>query len=210
MKKDTSLMIVIFCATLVSAGVFMTTIVHSFFYAPDEEVSVSLSKTQDRVLRDSHLDQAQEENSTKPIRLIIPPLRINARVQDVGVGKSGNMAVPSNFTDVGWYRYGPIPGEKGSAVIAGHMDNALAFDGVFHRLGEMKVGDRISVVLSDNIKVDFAVYAVDSYSYDAVPVDLLFNRNDGTYLNLVTCGGTWIQEEKSYDRRVVVFAEKLE
>ena len=45
------------------------------------------------------------------------------------------MGVPTNFTDVGWYRYGPAPGTPGNAVIDGHLDGKSVPEAVFYNLG---------------------------------------------------------------------------
>ncbi len=141
-----------------------------------------------------------------PVRLSIPSLSIDAAVQSVGIGKSGNMAVPTNFTDVGWYRYGPAPGSVGSAVIDGHVDNGLSLAGVFKQLNEVKVGDKIIVTDASGREQHFTVEDIKDYDYKSVPTELVFNRTDTARLNLVTCDGAWVAGEKTYDRRIVVFA----
>src|ERR1700753_4078397 len=61
--------------------------------------------------------EAPIATSSDPARLIVHSLSINASVQDLGVNSIGNMQAPDNFVDVGWYKYGTVPGYQGSAVI---------------------------------------------------------------------------------------------
>jgi len=42
-----------------------------------------------------------------------------------------------------------------------------------------------------------------------VPLQKLFLQNDKARLNLVTCDGAWIAGEKTYNRRLVVYAELI-
>src|SRR3989344_1071244 len=92
-----------------AAVVFIGTLVHALWYAPDSEIQVPDQK------------QIVAATSSLPVRLQIPKLSIDADVQRVGIGKKGNMAVPTNYSDVGWYRYGTVPGQLGSAVVDGHI-----------------------------------------------------------------------------------------
>lgn len=141
-----------------------------------------------------------------PQRLIIPALNISANIQHVGVAKSGNMAVPNNYTDVGWYRYGPTPGEAGSAVMDGHVDNGLALAGVFKHLSDVKVGDDIYVDTEAGKRIRFVVSAVNIYDYKNVPVKDIFSTDGVPRLSLITCNGAWIQSERTYNERIVVTA----
>jgi sortase A len=145
-----------------------------------------------------------------PRRLRIPDLGIDTDVQYVGVTRSGNMAVPNNYTDVGWYKYGSVPGEVGSAVMAGHETNGFALDGVFKRLNELSIGDDIYVVRNDGSELHFKVMAKEIYPYDAGPVEKIFDVNDAARLNLITCIGDWIPEKKTNDKRLVVFTRLVE
>ncbi len=142
-----------------------------------------------------------------PARLRVPALGINAHVQETGRTASGAMGTPTVFADVAWYKYGPVPGQLGSAVIDGHVDNGLALAGVFAHLPKTQVGDELFVDTKDGRALRFVVTAVVSYPYDAVPTELIFNRADKPRLNLITCEGAWIPNKKTYDGRLVVFAE---
>lgn len=148
-----------------------------------------------------------EVTEEQPARLEIPALGIDAHVKAVGVNAAGNMATPGNFTDVGWYQFGTVPGQIGSAVMDGHVDNGLALPGVFKRLADLKKGDSIYVVTKEGTRLRFVVEEVVSYPYDAVPLELLFNRRDDRRLNLVTCAGSWLRSDRTYDQRLVVYAK---
>jgi LPXTG-site transpeptidase (sortase) family protein len=180
--------------TIIAAAVFIFTAVRATLYSPQAEVAPPPA---------IHANLKGELLS----RLLIPSIGVDAKIQKVGIAKSGNMGVPTNFTDVGWYKYGPVPGETGSAVIDGHLDNAISLPGVFKNLSNVKIGDSIFVEDASSTRIEFLVRDVQSYRYDEVPLELLFHRNDGRYLNLVTCAGSWIQSAKNYEERIIVFAE---
>lgn len=149
--------------------------------------------------------------SEYPVRLIVPSANVNAGIQYVGIKVDGSMANPSNFTDVGWYKKGTVPGKIGSAVIAGHVDNALALSGVFKHLEDTKVGDDVYVTRKDGTKLHFVVDRVEVYPYKEAPNRQIFTSSDGkAHLNLVTCTGVWIKAEKSYSERLVVYTTLVE
>ena len=140
-----------------------------------------------------------------PLRLRIPTIGIDAHIKQVGVTSKGEMATPGNFTDVAWYKYGPKPGESGSAVIDGHVDNGLSLAAVFKRLHELKVGDEIFVDTEDAKTLHFVVTATKSYPYNEAPTNVIFNTDGAARLNLITCTGSWLAGAHSYDQRLVVF-----
>ena len=203
-------------AIFLFASLFVTTIVHSAFYAPEEEVAaprVSLT-SRTHLLKPSKsapptLAEKLRVVGAPPERIIIPSIGVNAYVQKVGINHKGDMGIPSNFSDVGWYKYGPLIGNAGSAVVAGHVDNALALDGVFKHLGELVPGAKIKIVTEKGQTVRFVVYDIQTYLYDNVPTELVFKKDDDAYLNLITCGGKWLGEKHSYDQRIVVYAKRI-
>lgn len=185
--------------TLAAGVVFVGTLVRAVYYAPSGEVAspTLAAAAPARAALPGEL----------PERLRIPALKVDAAVRHVGTTQGGAMATPGNFTDVGWYKYGTVPGFVGSAVIDGHVDNALALDGVFKHLAELKAGDDIYVDTASSTALHFVVREVESYPADEVPLTRLFNATDAVRLNLITCDGVWVKDQKEYDHRLVVYAE---
>lgn len=185
---------VIIVVIALSIAIFSATLVRAFFYAPDSEIEVP---------------QAEVEHSDAviPKRIRIPALAIDTAIQEVGVTVAGNMGTPSNFTDAGWYKYGPAPGQRGSAVIAGHVNNGLGLSGVFEHLGDLKAGDDIYIERADGKEVHFIVTGKKSYPYNDAPEEVIFNPAGSIRLNLITCEGKWVKEDKTYDQRLVVFTK---
>lgn len=147
-------------------------------------------------------------NSTStPSRLSIPSIHVNALVQMVGITKSGNMAVPTNYTDVGWYDRGYYPGTPGNAVIAGHLDNGPSVPAVFWHLGDMKIGDEVDVVNAAGQTLVFKVTGESLYSPSNAPLQLIFGSSTEAHLNLITCDGVWDEATHMYDKRLIVFTD---
>lgn len=140
-----------------------------------------------------------------PVHLTIPAINVDADVQYLGVTSKGEMEVPSNSVDVGWFKLGPRPGEEGSAVIAGHFDGESGGTGVFTNLNKLKKGDKLYIEDDKGIITSFAVR--ESRIYDPGYAEEVFSLSDGTHLNLITCDGVWDGTKKSYSQRLVVFTD---
>ena len=182
---------------------FGWTLYRALFYSPEVEVVPP-----PLVVQRAPINHAA--TSSLPARLIIPSLGVNAYVRQVGLKADGSMATPGNFTDVAWYKYGTIPGQLGSAVIDGHVDNGLALAGVFKHLEDLKVGDDIYIKRQDGTQLHFVVDEIQLYPYESAPDDKIFQRNDAARLNLITCGGDWLPEGKTYDHRLVIFSRLVQ
>ena len=115
------------------------------------------------------------------------------------------MDVPKTATDTGWFKFGPRPGEKGSAVIAGHFDGTNGEPGVFIDLNKLKKGDKLYIIDDKELTLTFTVR--ESRVYNPGYAEEVFSSNDGIHLNLVTCDGVWDGTKKSYSKRLVVFAD---
>jgi len=148
---------------------------------------------------------------TDPSRLIIPAIDINAHVQFVGVNKKGNIGTPNNFTDVAWYSFGVAPGQSGTAIIDGHVDNGLGLAGVFKHLSDIQIGDEVDVISKDGANVRFIVANIQTYDYQNVPADALFGDDSASSsLKLITCDGAWVQGGDTYNERLIVTANRVE
>jgi LPXTG-site transpeptidase (sortase) family protein len=187
----------IYVGVIAVVGFLGFTLSRSVLYAPVDEIAPP-EKLQE-------IAEAQALSPKHPVRLTIPSLDIDAKITDVGITRNGTMATPRKFSDVGWYKYGPMPGDKGSAVIAGHVDNGLALPAVFKPLENIKIGDDIYVETVEGTQVHFIVTNLATYDFNA-PAHAVFNQNNGTFLKLITCSGVWLSEEKTHDKRLVVTA----
>lgn len=141
-----------------------------------------------------------------PVRLVIPKIKVDANVLHLGVTKEGNMDVPPDLVNTSWYKYGPHPGEIGSAVIAGHLEGVKEA-GVFINLGKLVVGDVVSVLDDRGVTTTFTVRETRLYGQNERPTEV-FNDTSGAHLNLITCTGTWNSAQQRYSKRLVVFTDK--
>ena len=142
-----------------------------------------------------------------PVGLRIDEIEVDAPIGAYGVNqRTGEMDVPDNVTEVGWYRFGPKPGEPGSSVLAAHVDLADSGPGVFYNLRTLSEGDRLSVLYEDGSETAFRVVARVTYEKDELPLDVVFSREGPPVLTLITCGGAFNSSLSRYDSNVVVYA----
>src|SRR5213596_2132526 len=134
---------------------------------------------------------------TDPIRLVVPAVGVNAFVEMVGIRSDGELAVPAQnpWEDVGWYGLGPVPGERGSTVIDGHLDRPGGYPAVFWHLRDVHVGDTVMVIDAQRKILHFRVTHVALYPPQDAPLQEIFGNNGGNYLNLITCAGDWIPSQ---------------
>lgn len=149
-------------------------------------------------------DPAEHPSLAPPVTVTVEGIGVVAApVRDVGLLLNGEMEIPG-ADEVGWYRFGPIPGEAGSSVLAGH----IAYDGrngVFRYLADVEIGARVEVALGDGAVRSFEVVSVDTFDKQELPVELF--RVDGEpALALITCGGEFQPSLRSYDSNVVAVA----
>jgi hypothetical protein len=152
---------------------------------------------------------APAEEVVPPVRLAAPALGVDAPVDQVGVDGEGRMAIPEDVDRIGWYRFGAAPGQAGSAVVAGHVDDAEQGLGVLARLSTADVGDEMRVTDAAGTTTRWRVVSRELISKQALPLDQLFRRDGPPRLTLVTCGGPFLPEYRSYRDNVVVVAEPL-
>lgn len=146
-----------------------------------------------------------------PLRLLIPSIGVNASIEQVSIASNGDLATPSAnpWTDTGWYLNGPRPGEKGSAVIDGHLNRPGNSPAVFWRLSNVRAGDEVDVLDSNGKRLRFRVTDIEYYTPQNAPYQLIFGNNSDKYLNLITCAGDWIPSQHQTTQRLVVYT-KLE
>jgi hypothetical protein len=145
---------------------------------------------------------------SRPVVLSIPAIGLRTGLTTLGLNANRTVQVPTNFNVPWWYRLGPSPGQLGSAVILGHIDS-YAGPAVFFRLGDLTVGDRVAVTLSDGTTVGFKVIGVAMYLKSRFPDRLVYGPRPYGALQLVTCGGVFDSATGHYLSNLVVYTSLI-
>jgi sortase (surface protein transpeptidase) len=141
-----------------------------------------------------------------PVELRIPRIGLAAPVLAVGVTDAGALGVPPDDVSVGWYEFGAVPGETGSAVLDGHVDSRTG-PAIFYRLDELAPGDEIEVRLADGSAARFVVRETGLYWLADAPLERVFGPTNRPQLVLITCGGPLDRAAGGDQQRRIVFAD---
>jgi LPXTG-site transpeptidase (sortase) family protein len=147
-----------------------------------------------------------DSNYGLPVSIQIPKLRVEARVIYLGVTRTGDMDIPTNIADTGWYKGSALPGYKGTSVIAGHINGQQGEPAVFSGLSSLVTGDKVIITDSNNRTTVFIVRETRNYNQNEKPEEV-FNSMSGTHLNLITCYGAWDSTAHEFAERLVVFTD---
>ncbi|MFF9373288.1 class F sortase [Streptomyces griseoluteus] len=139
-------------------------------------------------------------------RVRIPAIQVDAPVTPVGLDADGWVGAPppEDPNLAGWFTGAVSPGETGTSVIVGHVDNTRG-PAVFYGLGALKKGDRIEVARQDGRTAVFEVYGVEVFEKSGFPGDRVYGSKGTPELRVITCGGRF-SKQNGYDGNVVVFA----
>ena len=167
--------------------------------------------TADRPTRGSDRTDVRDEITglvlpeSDPLAISIPRIGVRSSLVELGLDRRGEMDVPQDPALAGWFSRGAAPGALGPAVIAGHVtwDGAPA---VFHRLGSVRHGDRVSVTRKDGQTAVFTVSRVARFAKSQFPSEEVYGAIDHAGLRLITCGGTYDAAQHRYLDNIVVFA----
>lgn len=164
-----------------------------------------------------------------PLELKIPTLKVNAPVLGVGLTLGNEMDAPKG--EIGdpvwhtafWYRGSGLPGEAGTATIAGHVNDPLGRDEIFAHLQDLQPGDLVIIHYTKlNIEITFTVDQVEVYSLQESSDTDVLSKIYGTgpvsgkapqpsldglsHLTLITCAGNIVNGQ--FDHHVVVYATR--
>ncbi|AWS48193.1 class F sortase [Streptosporangium sp. 'caverna'] len=144
---------------------------------------------------------------SEPLHLDISKIGVHVPLGRLGLNTDGTVQVPpvERPEQAGWYSRGVTPGERGAAVILGHVDGG-GRRGVFYDLGRMRGGDTISVGRADGSVATFVVESVESVAKSSFPSQRVYGPLDHAGLRLVTCGGAFDQQRGHYTNNVIVYA----
>ncbi|WP_318205247.1 class F sortase [Streptomyces sp. SCL15-4] len=142
-----------------------------------------------------------------PTRLRIPEISVDAPFTTLALGSSGQLQPPpaADTNLVGWYAGGVSPGERGTAIIAGHVDTVTSA-AVFAELGRLEPGDRFSVERADGRTAEFVVDSAETFAKDDFPSERVYADADRPEARLITCAGDYDRSVRDYTDNLVVFA----
>ena len=154
------------------------------------------------------LDGLGDPIGSQPTAISIRDIGVgSAPIDSVGITPNGELDVP-DASAVGWYQFGAgIDGGGGSTVLAAH----IAFngrDGVFRDLADVEPGAEV-VIERDGEPITYRVTEVVQYSKEGLPIADLFREDGPERLVLITCGGSFNTQIRSYDDNVVAIAERI-
>ncbi len=143
----------------------------------------------------------------RPIELIVASVGIEAPVDPVGVTADNVVAIPPDAHRVGWYRFGPAPGDsQGSAVIVGHVDSRTQGIGALFPLSSVQPGDVIQVRRADHSTLSYRVVERRLYLKQGLKWDLFFTSDGPARLTVITCGGPYLRPVGGYQDNLIVTA----
>ncbi|MGW0544805.1 class F sortase [Streptomyces griseoincarnatus] len=143
-------------------------------------------------------------------RVRIPTINVDAPIIDVNLDADGWIDAPpaEDPNLAGWYQNGISPGQRGTSVVVGHVDNTSG-PAVFYGLGSLQKGHRVEVERYDGRIGVFEVYGVEVFSKNDFPGARVYGDTGHAELRVITCGGSY-SKAGGYEGNVVVFARLVE
>lgn len=140
-------------------------------------------------------------------RIRIPTIGVEAPVIGLGLTEDERLEVPARADQAGWWSGGERPGQKGPAVIAGHVDSSTG-PAVFYRLRELEPGDMVEVTPRGRPTARFVVDRLENVPKNGFPTREVYGPTSGSTLRLVTCTGSFDESSGHYRDNLIVFARK--
>lgn len=146
--------------------------------------------------------------ASPPVSLLIPSLGTKSELLHLGLRANGSLEVPPDgpAAPAGWYKGSPTPGERGPAVLLGHVNAVGGGPGVFAGLRRLKVGDTFEVTRADGTTAIFDFSRGEQYPKDAFPSETVYGNTEGSELRVITCDG-YDPATGLFDDNYVVFAK---
>ena len=144
---------------------------------------------------------------SRPVQIEIPKLDVNASVMRLGLAANHTVAVPplGNHNLAGWYDGSVTPGQKGTAVILGHV-NSFTGISVFFYIKTLRRGNQIKVMRANGSTAIFTVDGVQKVVKTTFPTSDVYGMVKYPGLRLITCGGPFDTATRQYLDDIVVYA----
>ncbi|MGG7653369.1 class F sortase [Kocuria rosea] len=142
-----------------------------------------------------------------PVAVRIPAVGASSELLHLGLRPDGSLEVPPTGpgAPASWYTSSPTPGERGPAVLLGHVNATDGGPGVFAGLRGLAPGDTVEIARADGSTAVFVVDRGEQYAKDAFPTRAVYGNTAGAELRLITCDG-YDPATGLFDDNYVVYA----
>ncbi|WP_235830605.1 sortase domain-containing protein [Arthrobacter cheniae] len=145
--------------------------------------------------------------ASPPVTLDIPSIGIRTDLLSLGLRDNQSLEVPPDGpgAPASWYNQSPTPGDRGPAVMLGHVNATDGGKGVFADLRTLKAGDRMNVIREDGSTAVFEYQRGEAYQKNDFPTLTVYGNTPGSELRLITCDG-YNPDTGEFDDNYVVYA----
>lgn len=180
------------------------------YFGSREEAPARTSEATAPIATTTEVVEYEALPAAYPDSIRIPKIGVDATFEaPLGIQENREIEVPEGFETVGYYKYGPTPGELGPAVMLGHVDSYRG-PAVFYSLGQLESGDTIEIDRDDGTTAIFEVERLERHAQSGFPTDKVYGDLDYAGLRLITCSGTYDRGEQRYSHNLIVFAKLVE
>lgn len=153
------------------------------------------------------LPPTTERSGALPVGIRIPKAQVDATVETVQI-IDGVMQNPTGPWVVSWYKETTKLGQRGNAVMAGHVDYWDVGEAVFYNLEDVAKGDEIEITGEDGKVYTYQVDWTKLYDADAdqEAIQEIVGETSVEALTLITCGGPFDYDTGQYLQRFIVRA----
>jgi Sortase domain len=144
-----------------------------------------------------------------PQRLVVASLEIDAPLIATLVDADGALVPPEDPAQLAWWG-GVRPGtEAGSVLVAGHLDMHGYGQGPLARIAGFEAGDRAVLTGADGARAVYVLRGVTTIAKESLPTADLFGAGGRERLVLVTCGGAYDRDRRSWDSNVIAVLDPV-
>jgi sortase (surface protein transpeptidase) len=139
-----------------------------------------------------------------PVAVAVPAIGVRARIVPEGIGPGGALDIPPP-AQVGWYSRGPAPGQDGTTVLAGHIDDH-GVPGAFLRLSQIQAGATVRVTTATGRVAAYTVTERRMLPQDDLARSGLLSAQGAPELVMISCGGAYDAATHLYLDNIVIVA----
>ncbi|WP_268878015.1 class F sortase [Arthrobacter cheniae] len=145
--------------------------------------------------------------ASAPVSFSIPSIGAQSELLSTGLRDNGSLEVPPDGpgAPASWYDQSPTPGERGPAVLLGHVNATDGGPGIFAGLRDLTTGDTIEVLREDGSTATFTFDRGEQYPKNEFPTQTVYGNTAGSELRLITCDG-YDPDTGEFDDNYVVYA----